>query len=632
MKLNKRQRRIASVVLFLATVSQSTTSGNAFQSPMTTTTTTTTAKTTRTQLHMQTKKRPSSSTISSSTSSSTPSPLPLPLRSTTNGRTAGVTTTQNRKSLSAVSVSNEWQSAQEQQREREQSLLPFLQRDGGSNNEWLSDTNINRVQFDQSFLTETILPVLTTSLLITGNTVGAGMLVLPELASGPGMGISTSIFLAAFGINLLSGLLISEVAITQHEQAEEANEEDASSSSFKEFAQANLPQNVFPWAANAIAGISIFVNSLVMAFNMSKMGDLLSGLVDSSSPSPMGDVGSGLIAVIWAVACMGLVGSQTFTALSEITSLLVTGLFLSFGGLLLPGLAHMTVDPLTLLTSTPGTSEDIVASATQLAPIVLMSLVYQNIVPTVTKLLDYDRTKTTLAITLGSFLPLAMYIAWAFAVVGGGVSTDTGAAGAGSLEAMLMMLFTVTTIGGSSIGCIMSLSEEFDSFLKSMPLPFLSVDETTNSEPNQQVFGNENKDKEMMKKETDKFSWPAVVASVGTSWMASQFFQHDLNEALKVAGSFGSPLLYGLLPVVMVYVQREQKNNEQQRRQGNNKGESTGAFPSSKTISTTTMSSNNGLPIQIPAFGLGILGAASSGLIGNELWQSAEQAFASVPL
>ncbi len=44
-------------------------------------------------------------------------------------------------------------------------------------------------------LWSTIQPVLATALLVTGNTVGASALVLPEMAARPGMAASTMLFL-----------------------------------------------------------------------------------------------------------------------------------------------------------------------------------------------------------------------------------------------------------------------------------------------------------------------------------------------------------------------------------------------------------------------------------------------------
>jgi hypothetical protein len=47
-----------------------------------------------------------------------------------------------------------------------------------------------------------LLPVLSASFLITGNTVRASCLVLPKLAYQVGMGVSTTIFLGTFPVAL----------------------------------------------------------------------------------------------------------------------------------------------------------------------------------------------------------------------------------------------------------------------------------------------------------------------------------------------------------------------------------------------------------------------------------------------
>ena len=439
-----------------------------------------------------------------------------------------------------------------------------------------SDSNSLRTTIPQQVTrwesTTAVIPVLSASLLITGNTVGAGMLVLPELAAGPGMAVATSIFGLAFVINLISGLLIAEVAIHQH-----FTKGDDVPSSFKEFAQANLPiTQDTAMVANSISAVSVLVNALVLAFNTAKVGDFgfeaLHGIIPAD-----------LISLSWVLACVLLVGTQTLSSLSSIASLLVFGLFGSFAGLLLPGLAHLETSPFDLFFNTPGTSDDIVGSACQLAPIVLMSLVYQNIVPTVTKMLDYDRVKSMAAISLGSFIPLGMYLAWTFCVLGGGVDMS----GSHYLDGPLMTLFTLTTIAGSSVGCVMSLAEEFDTFVKD-----------TNLMNN------------MNDKQDDKFSCTSVLLSVICSTVALQFFQNDLNGALKVAGSFGSPLLYGVLPVLMAYTQRQ------------NRG----------TIDSSTLPRPPLPAFELPNASLGILGVASTGFVGNELFQSAQEVMSFVML
>ena len=72
-----------------------------------------------------------------------------------------------------------------------------------------------------------------------------------------------------------------------------------------------------------------------------------------------------------------------------------------------------------------------------------------------------SRLKTIAAISLGSFIPTLMYIVWTFCVVGGGVDMSAG----GLMDGPLMTIFTFCTLGGSSLGCVMSVSEEFDTYV-----------------------------------------------------------------------------------------------------------------------------------------------------------------------
>ena len=110
----------------------------------------------------------------------------------------------------------------------------------------------------------------------------------------------------------------------------------------------------------------------------------------------------------------------------------------------------------------------------------------------------------------------------------------------------------------------------------------------------------DDEEEEKDSKADDKFSLPAVLASVSCAWIAAQFFESDLNSALKVAGSFGSPLLYGVLPVAMAFTQRQEQNKNHVD--------------------------------QMPVATLGLLGVASTGFVGNELFQSASDALSMLPL
>lgn len=352
--------------------------------------------------------------------------------------------------------------------------------------------------------------VVTTALMVTGNTIGAGALVLPEIAAKPGMVVSAGLFVGAYVVNLISGMVIAEVAIRQHELS--GNDVAAS---FKDFAEANLDNS---FATSVVAGMSIFTNACILVFGLNRAGEVASSMLGGALGPTESMIGFAAVLV-----AMGL--TQSGENMSKICSALVMGLFVSFLGLLVPGLANVH-DPMGAFLS-PGTCECGVSEA---APIILMSMVYQNIVPTVTKILNYDRVRSVTAIALGSLLPLCLYLAWCFACIGGGV--DVNAVGAGGA---LMTVFSITAISGSAIGCAMSLTEELDSLLPNLEKGSMpQIDRTSIA----------------------VLASVAIPAAIAFAYAGSE----DFNTALKIAGSYGSPLLYGAVPAAMAWTQREKVN------------------------------------------------------------------------
>jgi tyrosine-specific transport protein len=402
----------------------------------------------------------------------------------------------------------------------------------------------------QSVIESFIIPVISAALMITGNTVGAGMLVLPELVAGPGLMVSFGVFFGAWLMNLISGLTIAQVAIQQHETSG-----SEVPSSFKEFAEATLPS-----AANLVSGISIFINTLIMAFDVFKAGQIWSSMVGGS--------GGEMLSYVWAGLLAALVSTQSLGTLSQVASVLVIGLFATFSALLLPGLAGVP-DPMAVMMSDPVLASidlDVMnAGLLHMTPVAITTLVFQNIVPTVTRLLEYDRAKIATAITLGSAVPLVMYMAWCVIVVGGGIDASSLAMGGGGIG-----VFSLITAAGSSLGTSMSLSEEF------------SI-----------ILGDE-------KKET--FSISSVALPIAIALILGQLFSSDISDLLEITGSYGTPVLYGAIPVAMALLmqQRAAASESILSAQSPSTGPSTGMVP-------------GGLA------GLGLLAAGTTALIGTEL-------------
>lgn len=372
------------------------------------------------------------------------------------------------------------------------------------------------------------------------------------------------IFSGIYGINLISGLLLAEVAIKQRE----AGGGDVPSS-FKEFAESSLQCST---TAQFISSVSIFVNWCILAFALPRAGQLASTLL------PGGGLDPTLSTAGVAAALTALVSTQTNHSLSRVASCAVTVLFASFAALLLPGLASVH-DPIGAFFQSGTTcAGDLGCALSSAAPVLLSCMIYQNIVPSVTRLLDYDRQKTTFAIAIGSSVPLLMYTAFNLAALGGGLDVSMSTGGP------VLTAFAAASLLGSSIGGTMSLSEELEnSFFKNEDTPVeendVDVDATTTT--------------------ATTASLPSVLMALAPPLVAGSFLASGggATAALDVAGGYCSPLLYGLLPIVMAAKQRQ---DEKSREQDGYKGATENLVPGGMAS-------------------LGILGAASSGFILQNL-------------
>jgi len=310
--------------------------------------------------------------------------------------------------------------------------------------------------------------------------------------------------------NLISGLLLADVAINLHECSD-----CEVPSSFKDFVDEALKSKT---AGNLMAAASLVSNSCFLAFGVVHAGSLLANTFPSLGVDPT--LGGAAFAAILAMFSI----TQTYSGLERIANACVIVLFSSFSVLLLPSLANV-VDPIGTLTAQPSNPDGMSALAAA-CPLLLSSLSYQNIVPSITKLLDFDRTKSTIAIALGSFLPMAMYLLWSFAALGGGVESSTASSSAGALA---FDVFTASALVGSCIPSVMCLAEETESIFSSM---------------------NDDEDNCPVKTKYSPISVAApMIPSVAIGLAYSK--GGDLTEALHFNGAFITPLLFGLLPVIL---------------------------------------------------------------------------------
>jgi len=82
-----------------------------------------------------------------------------------------------------------------------------VEQEQGNNNGLVSSLLQTQSQ-SQSTDTKTLFPVISAALLITSNTVGASMMVLPGLAQGPGMIASSGIFVGECSLCSTSSVVL----------------------------------------------------------------------------------------------------------------------------------------------------------------------------------------------------------------------------------------------------------------------------------------------------------------------------------------------------------------------------------------------------------------------------------------
>lgn len=412
------------------------------------------------------------------------------------------------------------------------------------------------------------------------------------------------IMIAGYVINLFSGLLIAEVAINQYE----ASSCDVPSS-FKEFADVNLKSNS---AGTFVAIISVFVNMCVLSFDFVRGGQLMTEnqqLGSILAPIFGADILSTPTAehcgaAVAAAAIMTLVGTQSSDVLSKIASICCVTLFISFAGLVGPGLVSIH-DPAAAFMA-PGTfpigSPDFSSSLSALIPIALMTLIYQNIIPTITKMLNYDRTQVVSAIALGSCFPMLMFISFCFTEIGGG-----GAASALSTGGMFMAGIRMSSLVGSAMAGTLSIGQELDIFLGSDKSAKKSNKSSPFNDDDVELLDVVGSEESCL---TDgakghTLTMSSVALSAIPPLLAGIIFSggEGFVGALSLSGSYGTPILYGFVPILLAFNQRYGSVSKEDEKVS--------------LIEKEIDSSNHIAPGGMVS--LGLLGVGSIALISNQL-------------
>lgn len=295
--------------------------------------------------------------------------------------------------------------------------------------------------------------------------------------------------------------------------------------------------------ASASAVYIAMTFTLLLAY-AARAGDVVEGAVSQVAPLPHGAGHAAFTAAIGGTLLVGgtpaavAVNKVLTTAMLALFAAIVSGGAVAAGGGLGAALgAHADWSPATLAAT---------------LPIMFLALVYHDLIPVVTCLLDFDRRRVVVALLAGSAPPLAMFLCWE-AITLGLVPFDAGLAAAGvdPLDALIasagplgggaIAAFSLAALSTSAIGTSLSVT----AFVRGALARVWPSSEQESGAPAA----------EGARPEIDAAS---IALSLVPPAILGATCAGLFRGATHVAGAYGDVALFGVLPPVLAWALRRQ--------------------------------------------------------------------------
>ncbi len=171
-------------------------------------------------------------------------------------------------------------------------------------------------------------------------------------------------------------------------------------------------------------------------------------------------------------------------------------------------------------------------------PILFLSMVFHNVVPTVVTQLEADRKKITTAVVAGSFIPFLMFSAWNGVILGNILSVP------GALESGLspISLLQNEGIGGQALGSLVGVFSELAVITSLIGFIYGLIDGLTD------LSSLPTKGPEFEKWKPALFAGALLPPTLFSLGNPDIFY-----DALDYGGAFGVSTLFLVLPPLMVW-------------------------------------------------------------------------------
>lgn len=344
-------------------------------------------------------------------------------------------------------------------------------------------------------------------LLVAGCCIGAGMLGLPVLSAQAGFAPSLSSFVIGWLFMLCTGLLLLEVNLWY-----------GGDISIITMARRTLGKGgeVVAWF------VFLFLFYSLMVAYVAASGALISDFFEDLTDIKIHHSIGGLIFTLF----FGVLLYLGTSAADKCNRLLMFGLIISYVILVALGASYVKSD---LLKHTDWTA------TTMVIPAVIISFGFHNLVPTLTTYFGGHRQSLKWAIIIGSVIPLMIYLAWEWLILGivplqdFQVALDQGEIATEALK---------DAVGKS---WVLEVAQAFAFF--SIVTSFLSVALS---------FVDFLSDGLEIKKTAKGKAVLAMLVLI-PPFVCSLIYPTIFLMALNAAGGYGAVVLFGLLPAIMVW-------------------------------------------------------------------------------
>jgi tyrosine-specific transport protein len=358
------------------------------------------------------------------------------------------------------------------------------------------------------------------TVLVSGTTIGAGVLALPSVTIAAGFIPSSIALVLAWLYALSTGLLLAEIHLRTLEQKQTS---DVHSVGLISLITPVLGASKLGQATRTIAAIAYgFLHYALLVAYIAEGGEILNPLLQAIGSFilviPLLTVPSELGPIVFVTVLGSLLYFGRSHWINRVNAAFVAIILIAFLGLMKDMMPNISGDRLLYQNW---------AAIPAAIPVMLVAIFFQNVIPVVTTQLEGDVKLIRRSLFLGSLLPLVLYLLWNGSVLLSGNVEPLDLSRSG----FWVSVFSEFAIATSFIGFVYGLL----SFLNDV---FLIVPDDLESNPT------------LKRSLYLLILTPAIIIAV--------LNPNIFLSALGWAGTFSISILGGILPALMAWQQRQE--------------------------------------------------------------------------